>query len=203
MSWYKRAMPTVKDLIPVIGDVCKQIKSIPGVNSVYVWGSYIEHLAQPDYVVKDVDVIASTDFDSGDLLAIDNSRYSALRIKPADLEDEGFNPKAVGFTKRFLSFEQYNVDHWATSSDGKLIHWGAIPDNQEEWHELHIEAEKRACKDTGFSRAQLLAVSDAKRKEWKTAYDQYIKKYLAASTTGWYPSDHPVNEILATAKKFA
>jgi hypothetical protein len=203
MSWYKRAMPTVKDLASVIHGVCGEIKAISGVQSVYVWGSYIEQQSQPDYAVKDVDVIACTEFDSGDLLAIDNSRYSALRIKPADLEDEGFNPKAVNFTKKFLSFEQYNVDHWATSSDGKLLHWGAIPDNQDEWRELHIEAEKRARADTGLDRACLPAASEAERKGWKSAYDSYIKKFLASSTTGWYPSDHPVDEILATAKKFA
>jgi hypothetical protein len=161
-------MPTVKELVPVINDICLQIKDIPGVNSVYIWGSYAENLSNPNYVVKDVDVIASTTFNSGDLLAIDNGQYSALRMKLSDLEDEGFDPRTVAFTKRFLAFDQYNVDHWATSSDNKLLHWGAIPDNQDDWRALHEEAERQATKLTGYKRADLRDSSEPKRKEWNT-----------------------------------
>jgi hypothetical protein len=196
-------MPTVKDLTPVVAGICADIKTIGGVQSVYVMGSYLENLDNPNYAVKDVDIIAGTNFDSGDLMAIDNSKYSALRIRPSELEDEGFNPAAVNFTRKFLSFEQYNVDHWATSLDGKLLHWGAIPDSQSDWAELHTEAEKRACKATGTERSALYGSSDQKRKEWKAAYDQYIKRYLASRLGGWYPSDHAVEEVLAKSKRFA
>src|SRR4051812_25052981 len=113
MSWYKRAMPSRKDLSPIVDDISQQIRSIPGVTGVYVWGSYVDQ-SDPNYPVKDLDIIAATSFDAGDLMAIDNSRYSALRIRPTELEDEGFNPAAVAFTKQFLAFEKYNVDHWAS-----------------------------------------------------------------------------------------
>lgn len=194
-------MPTIKDLSPVVSEICQQVRQIGGVTGVYIWGSYLDHKDQPNYVVKDLDVIASTSFDSGDLLAIDNSKYSALKIRPDELEDEGFNPQAVSFTKRFLDFNRYNVDHWASSSDGKLLHWGAIPDNQEEWAELHAQAEKRASKATGVKRADLRLRSDEQRKSWKQVYDQYITKYLESNTTGWYPSDHLFADILSKALK--
>jgi hypothetical protein len=194
-------MPTIKNVAPHITSACAELKSVKGVKNVFLWGSYAAHLNEPNYVVKDVDVIAVTTFDSGDLLAIDNSKYSALKIAQSDLEDMGFDPFAVAFTKRFLSFEKYNVDHWAASADGQLLHWGMIPDSQDEWAELHTEAEKRAVEATGLMRHQLHKTSDVKRREWKKAYDQYTAKYLTSGATGWYPSEHPLDEILAQAMK--
>src|SRR5438128_1372649 len=144
MSWYKQCMPCVKDVTPYVTEVCAGVKQLPGVSGVYLFGSYAQNRSKPTFVVKDVDVIAATNFHSGDLMAIDNSRYSALRIRPDELEDMGFDPQAVAFTKRFLSYDQFNIDHWVTSSDGKLLHWGAIPDTREEWLELHSQAEASA-----------------------------------------------------------
>jgi len=201
MSWYKHSMPTVSDITPVIDRICTEIGTITGVNDVYLWGSYIEHLNQPNYAVKDVDIIASTSFDSGDLLAIDNGRYSALRLHPKDLEDEGFNPLAVQFTKRFLSYANYNVDHWSVSIDGNLLHWGSMPENQEEWAELHAAAEKRACDNVGVKRAQLYKCDYEKRREWRQSYDTYISGFLSKFATGWCQSQHSFSEIKAKVKK--
>lgn len=200
MSWYKRAMPSVKDLTPFINDICRQVKELQGVKHVYAWGSYVDHINDPKYIIKDLDIIAETGFDSGDLLAIDNSKFSALKMKTAELEDMGFNPKAVLFTRGFLTLEKYNVDHWATSSDGKLLHWGAIPSNSDDWLELHIEAEGRAKKHTGLSRQQLYNNNDENRKEWKMAYDRHLKMVLSKSG-GWCASEHSAEEILLKAKK--
>jgi hypothetical protein len=196
-------MPTVKDLSTIIDDVAAQIAAIKGVKGVYVWGSFATNRKNPDFVVKDIDIIASTDFDSGDLLAIDNTRYSALRIRPTELEDEGFNPLAVSFTKAFLSMEKFNVDHWATTADGKLLHWGATPDSHEEWHELHLEAEKVATKATALRRGDLRTSDDGKRKEWKLAYDRHISKSLCDSSSGWCPTIHNASDILSDAIQLA
>jgi hypothetical protein len=201
MSWYQQCMPTVKTASEFIKTACDELKSIKGVNSLYLWGSYAQHINDPNYVVKDIDVIAVTNFDSGDLLAIDNSKYSALKMRSTDLEDMGFDPAAVNFTKRFLSYQKYNIDHWAASADGQLLHWGLIPDSQDEWQELHNEAELRAKKHTALSRADLLNASDEKKTDWKRAYDSYIAKYLNDKATGWYPSEHPLDEIISTATK--
>lgn len=194
-------MPTVKQVADHIKLACDDLKAVKGVKDVYLWGSYAQHINDPNYVVKDVDLIAMTTFDSGDLLAIDNSKYSALKIPPRDLEDMGFDPVAVGFTRRFLSLEKYNIDHWAASSDGQLLHWGMIPDNQEEWAELHSEGEKKAKTATGLDRHQLAKAADTKRRDWKKAYDSHVAKYLSSAATGWYPSDHPIADIIANAIK--
>lgn len=194
-------MPTISDLAPVIDGVCKEIKSITGVNRVYLWGSYIEHIDKPNYAVKDVDIIASTEFDVGDLLAIDNSKYSALRLHPNDLEDEGFNPQAVNFTKRFLTYSKYNVDHWAVSKNGKLLHWGAMPENQEDWAELHKEAENRAYELSGIKRADLYKTSTENRREWRDVYDGYISSFLSKKATGWCQSQHRFEEISEKVKE--
>ena len=192
-------MPLVKDIHPFINTICSEIKTITGVDRVYLYGSYADHENEPNYVVKDIDIIAATQFDSGDLLAIDNSKYSALRIHPSELEDEGFNPQAVIFTKRFLAYEKYNVDHWASSSDGKLLHWGAIPDSQEEWADLHIKAEKDATEETGIKRANLAKESDNNRIAWKKSYESCLKKFISKAS-GWYASENSAIEILSKAK---
>lgn len=191
-------MPCVKDVTPYVGEVCAGIKQVPGVTAVYLFGSYAQNQSKPSFVVKDVDVIAQTTFNSGDLMAIDNSRYSALRIRPDELEEQGFDPQAVAFTKRFLAYQQYNIDHWATSSDGKLLHWGAIPDTREDWLELHEQAEKSANESTGIKR-QNLGSKIAKKKEWKTAYDNYIARFISKGGGGWFPSETDVAEVIASA----
>ena len=199
MSWYKHSMPTIADLTKVIDGLCKEIKAIDGVKNVYLWGSYVENLNQPTYAVKDVDIIAATNFDVGDLLAIDNSKYSALRLHPNDLEDEGFNPQAVKFTKRFLSFSNYNVDHWAVSKNDKLLHWGAIPETQEEWAELHKEAENKAIESTGIKRSALCGKSHEIRREWKQIFDDYVTGFLSKKATGWCQSKTNFADVLVKA----
>ena len=146
-------MPCVKDVQPFVNIIANEIKAISGVLQVYAWGSYVENLTNPNYIVKDLDIIAKTKFNSSDLMSIDAHKYGAIGMKPQDLEDSGFNPEAVAFTKKFLSYNKYNVDHWCISSDKKLLHWGAIPDTQEDWRELHASAEKEAQKDSGLSRS--------------------------------------------------
>ena len=194
-------MPTIADLQPIVEQLCTDVANIPGVKDVYIWGSYIHHLNQPSYAVKDIDIIATTNFDSGDLLAIDHSKHSPLYMHTNDLIDEGYNPTAVAFTKTFLTFAKYNVDHWATSKNGKLLHWGAIADSQDEWAELHDKAEKRATTILGYTRGQLYKTSVDKRREWRQVYDEQIGMFLARKNIGWCESSHDFDEIVKTAKK--
>lgn len=200
MSWYSKIMPTVKDVLPVLPDICAQIKKIKGVDDVYLWGSLLQHLNDPNYTIKNIDIIASTSFDSGDLLAIDNGRYSPLRMRSTDLEDEGFNPDAVNFTKNYMTYQQYNVNHWALSKDKVLLHWGTIPETHDDWIELHEEAEKAATETTGMKRCKLFSATDEKRKEWKVAFDYYMQKHLSKSS-GWFASNEDAAVVLEKAIK--
>lgn len=193
-------MPCVKDVTPYVEQVCAGVKQLSGVKAVHLFGSYAQNRSKPSFVVKDVDVIAETNFHSGDLMAIDNSRESALRIRPDELEDMGFDPQAVTFTKKFLSFQEFNIDHWATSSDGKLLHWGAIPDTQDEWLELHAKAEAEAEMVTGVRRSALSSKS-AKKRDWKSAYDKYISRFIRSGSGGWFPSETELADVMATAIK--
>ncbi len=196
MSWYTKTMPTVKDVGSIYKDICAQIKTFPCVESVYIWGSLKDNLDNPSYIIRDIDVIAKTSFDSGDLMAIDTGRYSPLSMRPSDLEDEGFSPQAVDFTKKYTALQQYNVDHWAISKDMKLLHWGAIPETSEEWIDLHAEAEKRALEDTGIKRVKLFRCAEEQRKEWKTTYDAFIRSTLSSRAGGWFTSEDDIVSIL-------
>jgi hypothetical protein len=196
MSWYTKSMPQIKDVKDYIKSTCKEINNIAGVNDVFIHGSYAKNIKNNNFILKDIDIIASTNFDYGDLLAIDNSKYSALRMSISDLEDEGYNPEAVAFTKKFLSYKNYNIDHWATSDDGKLLHWGAIPDSEEEWQELHTKAEQEAQRQTGLKRDQLINADEEQKSEWKLACEAFTKKYLKTSFTGWFLSNIKINNII-------
>lgn len=195
MNWYIKTMPTVKDASCIYKDICSQIKAFPGVKDVYIWGSLKDNINNPKYIIRDIDIIAKTSFNSEDLLAIDTGKYSPLKMKPSFLEDEGFCPQAVDFTKKYTSI-QYNVDHWAISKDKKLLHWGAIPESSEDWIEIHNQAEKQSAKDTGFKREKLYNQSEEKKKEWKKIYDEYIKDILSTKVGGWFISKDKIDNIL-------
>jgi hypothetical protein len=123
-------------------------------------------------------------------------------MKPSDLEDEGFDPRSVGFTKKFLNMQQYNVDHWAISKDKVLLHWGAIPETQQEWQDLHAEAEKIASDQTGTCRNKLYKCTDDQRKEWRAAFDSHVRKHLASKASGWFASEEDAAAILIKALKY-
>ena len=96
-------MPTIKDVLPYVEEVARTIRSMNGVEAVYVTGSVMSQAETPDYAVKDIDIIVKTTFDSGDLMAIDAGSDSPLKMNMKDLEDFGFNPEAVKFTKAYLA----------------------------------------------------------------------------------------------------
>lgn len=201
MNWYKNTMPTISDIKKIISQLCGDISNINGVNGVYIWGSYVKHQSNPSYPIKDIDIIVSTPFDTGDLLAIDNGKYSALNMHKDDLLDEGFNPAVVAFTKKYLTFEKYNVDHWALSENGKLLHWGMIADSKEEWDDINLKAEKAATVATGLSRDDLYKTSSENRKEWRDVYDKQTRMFLKCKNIGWCESEYNFSDIASETQK--
>ena len=195
-------MPTIKDVLPYVEEVARTIRSMNGVEAVYVTGSVMSQAETPDYAVKDIDIIVKTTFDSGDLMAIDAGSDSPLKMNMKDLEDFGFNPEAVKFTKAYLAINKHNLDHWATSRDGKLLHWGTMPESVDDWQETHEAAEKYAEKTTGYNRLKLGKQTDDIRRTWQEAYHHSVKKQMGrqSKNVGWCPSDNPADEIIQAAK---
>jgi hypothetical protein len=203
-NWYSRSMPTIKDVAPYIEEVAKVIRAMTGVKGVYITGSFLEQNHKPDYPIKDIDIIAMTAFDSGDLMAIDAGSDSPLKMSPTDLQDFGFDSQAVAFTKSYTAIKDFNVDHWAASADGKLLHWGAIPETIDEWKEVHESAEKHAHKVTGYNRLKVAKQPVESKQQWFDAFSQAVERAVGKKhVLGWYPSDLAAADALATAKQIA
>lgn len=181
-SWYKKSMPMIKDIQKYLPKIIYDIKKIPSVKDVYIFGSYAENKDNPYFRVNDIDIITKTNLHSEDLVAIDqNSLHAAQEY----LEEEGFEPDAVEFTKTFS--KQINIlDKWAISSDNKLLHYGPIVADKHEAEQIKQDAEKYAEKNTGQSR---YTISQNKCQHWYRNYKNHIEKHLSDMPYGWYISD--------------
>ena len=195
-NWYKNSMPKIKEAQIALPKICNDIKKINGVKNVFVFGSFTQNESNPNFPIRDLDIIAQTNFDSGDLLSISNEN-SFLSEK--DMESEGFNPKAISFTKQFIKISDFNIDHWAISKNKNLLHWGAMNEDKDEWENVKKDAEEYANKQTGLVRSKLKC--DKNKFAWKTEHDYFMELYLKDIPVGWYQSNCKIKEILNTAKK--
>lgn len=194
-------MPTIRDVQPFLTEMAQAISKIGGVKSVLLWGSTAKNLDNPTFVLRDIDLIAVTQFYSEDLLSIIDGKNSPFKLAFSVLEDEGFDPLSVAFTKQFVSLNEYNIDHWAISSDKKLLHWGATLENKEEWDDLRREAEEYATFITKSDRRKLARASQDAKDRWSLMYDHHINKFLSKMPRGWFQSEHPLSEILGDTVK--
>jgi hypothetical protein len=201
MKWYEKAIPKIRDILPSITEACKKISNSSQVKNIYAWGSFAEKFNDMDYRIKDIDILIECDFDSGDLLAIDNSSEGSLKMASTDLEDLGFNPDAVKFTKSLLIHKVPSIDFWAISNDNKLLHWGPITETLEEWKQIKKEAEKKAESTTGLSKQEIVRLSEEDRKKWHESYESYIHEYSSGCPQGWYASQNSVDKIFDNVVK--
>jgi len=200
-SWYKKCMPKIKDVQPYIKETISSLKDVEGVRSVHIWGSYSKNFNKPDMRIKDIDVLAKTDFHSGDLLAIDNKIIKGI-CSDNYLENQGYDPAAIKFSKAFLVFAKYNVDCWAISGDRKLVHWGPICMNKKEAEDTIKEAEIYASKNTGTEKKKINRSAEHVRKNWYKHYCSYLDQCFEGMPTGWYKTeDIKVREILSQTIK--
>lgn len=198
-SWYKRILPQVKDIKPIIGKLAENIATIPGVEGVYVFGSFAENIDTPNHRIKDIDIIAKVPFCSEDLVSIDRG---TLSIKVSSLEEEGFDEDAVKFSKSYTNINQPAIDHWVISSDNKILHWGPIITGREESDDFNKEAEEYASDDTGVSRNKLARSSEDTRTNWYLSFNSYVNLHLSDMPSGWYQSDvSDVKDIIDNAIK--
>ena len=209
-NWYKRSMPTVAQFKPFMLNLCETVKKIKGVNSVLVWGPFVNHIGEPEFVLKNVDIVAANDFHSGDLLSLstdttslEKNANSVFNLSKEKLEDEGFDPGSVSFTKKFIALKKYNVDHWAISNDDIVLHWGPLPAAKNEWEIIKKEAESYADGITGTSLFALHDKNQKTKNEWSVFYDQFVSQALSGMPFGWYKSDYNAKEILQTGLRLA
>ena len=198
-SWYKKSMPMVKDVKPYLKDIYAKISKIKGVTDVYICGSLSKNINNPSFRLRDIDIIAVNNLHSEDLLSITDYNPSLFNLKTSNLEEEGYDPNSIEFTKDFIAVN--NIDHWAVSKDNFLLHWGAMIEDKEEWDEIKQEAENNAEYITGISRKRLSKASSDNIKEWVYNHDKYIKNILSDMPNGWYRSSYSVNKILGESYK--
>ena len=199
INWYEKFFPTVGESTPVASDIAKQLKEISGVKEVYAWGSLGEHYEDENYHIKDIDLLVKTEFCSGDLEAVTAS-VIGQGLKDEALEDDGFNPDAVRFSKKFLGIDIPLLDRWVISSDKKLLHWGAMV-SMEEADEVKKEAEEYAESKSGLDRKKVKKAAKSKRSGWYESYKTYMSKQVPDSPSGWYPSDvADIDDIIASGK---
>lgn len=193
MAWYKSSFLTIKDVKPHLHSIAQTIKDINGVNNVFIWGSYLKKKNQPNEIIKDLDIIASTDFFSEDFISIIDDEFSPLNMKPEILEDEGFDPRVVAFTKKILKMSQYHIDPWVISNDEKILHWGPVINDKGEWEEVKKDAQSYANFGMDINNKILKTANEKTQKHWKILYDHFINKYLKGIPRGWYELENCIN----------
>ncbi|HUS49030.1 MAG TPA: hypothetical protein VMZ91_02640 [Candidatus Paceibacterota bacterium] len=200
-TWYQKIFPRIKDVKSYISKISEDIKKIERVKNVYLWGSCHTNFDNPEFRVKDIDLITRVDIKSGDLVSI-NEDILSKNLSKECLEKEGFFPPAIKFSKQYIDIAKYNVDHWAVSADNKLLHWGPIFPSKEESDEVKKEAEEFAKKETGFDRQKIMKLSQEVKNKWYKYHEHYMNKYLSDMPSGWFLSEeNKVNKILKNTKK--
>lgn len=196
MRWYDRTFPTVGQTLPYLKEAALEISSVKGVKDILTWGKLTQISAKPTAKIRDLNLLVKSSFDSEDLLAIDLTEGGPFSLKKEELELQGFNPRAVSFTKTYIKFANYNIDQWALSKDDKILHWGPVAETMEEWQKIRKDAEAYASTRTGISRKNLCKCSIEDRNKWKTLYEEDIQNLLCEPVIGWYSSEISPEEIL-------
>lgn len=199
-NWYNNCFPKVKDLIPSIKNIAKEIKTIDGVKNIYLWGSVAENLKNLDFPVRNLNIIASTKFLSDDLISINEGKNSPLKMAETILEENGYDPKSVNFTKNFIKIKNFNMDHWCLSSDNKLLHYGFIIENFKEYKSIENEILKKVEKEIGIKKEAIYNDNENLMK-YQNYHRYYMKQYLENMPIGWYMSNLKIKEIKNKIKK--
>ena len=196
MRWYDRIFPTVQQTLPYLKEAAVEISKAKGVKDVLTWGKFPEVSQKPKAKIRDVNLLVRCSFDSEDLLAIDLAEDGPFSLEEEDMEMQGFNPKAVAFTRIYIKFANYNIDQWALSKDDKILHWGPVAETMEEWQRIRKESEIYASTKTGIARKNLCKCNIEDRIKWRSLYEENIQGLLFEPVVGWYASEVPSEDIL-------
>lgn len=200
-NWYNKRLPRVKDLCSLVATVTQQLKTVNGVKNIYLWGSYAHNVSNPNFRVKDVDLLLHTNLHSEDLVSIDHGIVKE-NMREECLVEEGFDPECIKFSQALTAIERPIFDYWAISRDNNLLHWGAIFTDKNDSDLVKAEAEQYAETQTGITLKKLKTGSDLTRSNWYMSYNQYYTKQLSDMPTGWYQSSETdIQSILDNAIK--
>lgn len=194
-SWYKKRMPRVAEVKKDLIDLANELQDIKGVSRIYAWGSLAENYNNSKASIKEIDVMLKTSFFSEDLISINDSGDSPMRMSEDKLENFGYDVDAVNFTKQLIKLNSFNFKKWVISSDNKILHWGGIPESIEEWYEIKKEAEEYAEIATNCSSEKIKTKPVEIQNKWATTYEHKINKYLSGMPKGWYPLNLKVKDI--------
>ena len=181
-------MPKVKDILPSAYKLAKDLEKTEGIQEIYIWGSCAANANKPNYRIKDLDILIKTSFHAEDLISID---YNATQQDKNDekLQEEGFDPKSVKFSKKIASLKNPLTDFWALSGDHKLIHWGAIFTDKLDSDNLKKDAETFAENKSGVSLRKINKAPEIKRKHWYALFHDYYLNQISGMPSGWYQSE--------------
>jgi len=198
--WYKNCMPKIKDITSSLSIIANNIKKIKEVKNVYVWGKYAENYDKPNMRIKNLDIIVSTNLYSEDLIAANEDILEYAHDKKY-LENEGFDPDTINFSKNLIELSNNNIRKWVISKDNKLLHWGPIPQNIHEFNEIEKEAEQHAIKITGKNTKKINNSSENVRKNWYNFYKNYKNNFYLNMPSGWYVLEDNVKNIIGKSLK--
>jgi hypothetical protein len=224
MDWYKMALqkeaiPYIHEVKPNIYDIGKNIKSLDHIDEVYVFGSFVNQGAYSDYKMKDLDIVAVVDFTESQMRQCVFGDFSYFD----DVCDE-----VVDFTEKFINlYPRYNLDPWVITSDGQLLHWGPLADEDDFLqNEMRFAAWEFAdsqvdinIEDYGFDKPdditedKLNAIQDEvireELEEFKEVYDDELDNIMYSQFNhgpqGWYSfgDELTVQDIMQQGLKIA
>jgi len=200
-NWYQNSFPTIKESKSKIALITDLFSLKNGVKEILVWGSYAENIDNPNFRVKDVDIIIKTSCHSEDLISITKE---AFEIGENEIEDNGFDIASVRISKKASRINDSLIDLWALSSDKKLLHWGPIASDREESDAICLEACSFAEKEVGVKKEKISKVSQEVRNTWYQAYKSHYMSQMKNMPFGWYCSESDnVEDIIKNSVKIS
>lgn len=187
-SWYKNLLPKIKDIENFLSLVKEESKKSSSIKNIYAWGELSKKYSSKEDICKDIDIVFESSLVEDDLLSIIEGKNSPLKIKADLLLDLGFNPEAVSFTKDIIKIMSKNnlnscLNIWALSKDKKILHWGLIPEDKNEWDEIKEDASKYASQKNN------------ENSSWLTLYNHHVNKFSENTPKGWYSTNNQYKKI--------
>lgn len=196
-NWYQNSFPTIKESESKIALITDLFPLKNGVKGIMVWGSYARNIDNPNFRVKDIDIIIKTTCHSEDLVSITKEAFA---IPENEIEDNGFDITALKISKKASKITDSILDLWSLSSDKKLLHWGPMASDKEESDAICLEAQSFAEKEVGVEKEKISRVSQDVRNSWYQAYKSHYMSQLKNMPFGWYCSESDnIEDILKQA----